>query len=185
LYYDINGDITNEYDPNDAVYLDKNFDPTYTGGFGADISYKGFALNALFSFQADRWKNNSSLALIEDASLASNLNVSTTMLDSWTTPGQITDMPGLAYGGLRAVSGDRYLEDASFLRLRNIALSYNVDKKVLEKTKVFTGVRVFVQGTNLVTWTKFRGFDPEGTTASAFFEYPVARTFSLGFDLTF
>ena len=185
LYYDINGDITNEYDPNDAVYLDKNFDPTYTGGFGADISYKGFALNALFSFQADRWKNNSSLALIEDASLASNLNVSTTMLDSWTTPGQITDMPGLAYGGLRAVSGDRYLEDASFLRLRNVALSYNVDKKVLEKTKVFTGVRVFVQGTNLVTWTKFRGFDPEGTTASAFFEYPVARTFSLGFDLTF
>jgi TonB-dependent starch-binding outer membrane protein SusC len=185
LYYDLNGDITNEYDPNNAVYLDKNFDPTYTGGFGADIRYKGFSLNSLFSFQADRWKRNSSLALIEDASLASNLNVSTTMLDSWTTPGQITDMPALSYGGLRSVSGDRYLEDASFLRLRNVALSYNVDKKVLEKTKLFTGVRIFVQGTNLVTWTKFRGFDPEGTTASTFFEYPVARTYSLGFDLTF
>jgi hypothetical protein len=185
LYLDKNGDLTNEYNPDDAVYLDKNYNPTYTGGFGADIGYKGFSLNALFSFQADRWKNNSSLALIEDASLGSNLNLSTTMLDSWTTPGQITDMPSLEYGGLRAVAGDRYLEDASFLRLRNISLSYNVPKEVLDKTNLFTGVRVFVQGTNLYTWTKYRGFDPEGTVTSAFFEYPVARTFSLGFDLTF
>ena len=107
------------------------------------------------------------------------------MLNAWTTPGQVTDIPALSNGGLRAVAGDRYLEDASFLRLRNISLSYSIDKKVLEKTNLFTGVRVFVQGTNLVTWTKFRGFDPEGTTTTTFFEYPVARTFSLGFDLTF
>lgn len=185
LYLDADGNLTNLYDPNNRVYLDKNFDPTYTGGFGADISYKGFALNALFSFQADRWKNNSSLALIEDSSLGSILNLSTSMLNAWTTPGQITDVPSLSYGGLRAAAGDRYLEDASFLRLRNISLSYNVDKKVLEQTNVFTGIRVFVQGTNLMTWTKFRGFDPEGTVASTFFEYPVARTISLGFDLTF
>ncbi|MFD2915503.1 SusC/RagA family TonB-linked outer membrane protein [Psychroserpens luteus] len=185
LYYDVDGNITNEYDPNNAVYLDKNFDPTYTGGFGADIRYKGFSLNTLFAFQADRWKQNSSLALIEDAGLGANLNLSTSMLNAWTTPGQITDIPALSYGGLRAVDGDRYLEDASFLRLRNVSLSYNVSQDVLAKTNVFTGIRVFVQGTNLVTWTKFRGFDPEGTTTSTFFEYPVPRTFSLGFDLTF
>ena len=185
LYLDINGDITNEYNPDDAVYLDKNFDPTYTGGFGADISYKGFSLNALFSFQADGWKNNSSQALIEDTSLGANLNLSTTVLDAWTTPGQITDIPALEYGGLRAVAGDRYLEDASFLRLRNVALSYNVDKKVLDKMNLFNGIRIFVQGTNLFTWTKYTGFDPEGTVPSSFFEYPVAQTYSLGFDLTF
>ena len=113
------------------------------------------------------------------------LNLSTSVLNAWTTPGQITDVPALSNGSLRAVDGDRYLEDASFLRLRNVSLSYSIDKEVLEKTNLFTGVRIFVQGTNLVTWTKFRGFDPEGTTASTFFEYPVARTFSLGFDLTF
>ncbi len=186
LYLDANGDLTNEYDfDNNAVYLDKNFDPTYTGGFGADISYKGFALNTLFAFQADRWKNNGSLALIEDSSLGGNLNQSTSMLNAWTTPGQITDVPALSYGGVRAIRGDRNLEDASFLRLRNISLSYNVASEVLEKTKMFTGVRIFVQGTNLFTWTKFQGFDPEGTTASTFFEYPVARTYSLGFDITF
>ncbi|SDR65632.1 TonB-linked outer membrane protein, SusC/RagA family [Formosa sp. Hel1_31_208] len=185
LYLDVDGNVTNVYSPDNAVYLDKNFDPTYTGGFGADISYKGFSMNMLFAFQADRWKQNSSLAIIEDAGLAGFANQSVSMLNAWTTPGQVTDIPSLAFGGLRAVDGDRYLEDASFLRLRNVSLSYSVDRKVLEQTKVFTGVRVFVQATNLVTWTKFRGFDPEGTSSATFFDYPVPRTFTLGFDLTF
>lgn len=185
LYLDADGNITNVYSVDNRVYLDKNFDPTYTGGFGADITYKGFSFNCLFSFQADRWRNNSSLAIIEDSGLAGFANMSTSMLNAWTTPGQVTDIPALSFGGLRAVDGDRYLEDASFLRLRNVSLSYNVDRKVLEQTKLFSGVRVFVQATNLFTWTKFRGFDPEGTGATGFFDYPVPRTFTLGFDLTF
>jgi hypothetical protein len=185
LYLDVDGNITNVYSPDNAVYLDKNFDPTYTGGFGADIRYKGFSFNTLFAFQADRWKNNSSLAIIEDAGLAGFANQSTSMLNAWTTPGQVTDIPAISYGGLRPIDGDRYLEDASFLRLRNVSLSYSVNRKVLEQTNVFTGLRVFVQATNLFTWTKFRGFDPEGTGSTTFFDYPVPRTFTLGFDLTF
>lgn len=185
LYYDINGDITNVYSPNDAVYLDKNFDPTYTGGFGADISYKGFTLSSLFSFVADRYRQNSSLAIVEDVGLAGFANQSTTILNAWTTPGQVTDIPALSFGGLRAVDGDRYIEDASFLRLRNVTLSYTVDSKILEKTNILSGMRIFVQGTNLVTWTKWRGFDPESNQSTGFFDYPVPRTFSLGFDLNF
>ena len=46
-------------------------------------------------------------------------------------------------------------------------------------------MRVYVQGTNLVTWTKWRGFDPEGNQSGGFFDYPIPRTFSLGFDLNF
>jgi TonB-linked SusC/RagA family outer membrane protein len=185
LYYDINGDITNVFNPTDAVYLDKNFDPTYTGGFGADISYKGFTLSSLFSFVADRYRQNSSLAIVEDVGLAGFANQSTTILNAWTTPGQVTDIPALSFGGLRAVDGDRYIEDASFLRLRNVTLSYTVDSKILEKTNILSGMRIFVQGTNLVTWTKWRGFDPESNQSTGFFDYPVPRTFSLGFDLNF
>lgn len=185
LYYDVNGNITNVFNPDDAVYLDKNFDPTYTGGFGADISYKGFTLSTLFSFVADRYRQNSSLAIVEDSGLAGFANQSTTLLNAWTTPGQVTDIPSLAFGGLRAVDGDRYIEDASFLRLRNITLSYTVDSKILEKTNILSGMRVYVQGTNLATWTKWRGFDPESNLATGFFDYPVPRTFSLGFDLNF
>ena len=185
LYLDADGNITNEFLTSNRVYLDKNFYATYTGGFGADISYKGFTLNTLFSFEADRWRQNSSLAIIEDVGLASFANQSTTMLDAWTTPGQVTAVPAVSFGGLRAIDGDRYLEDASYLRLRNVTLSYNVDASIIAKSKFLTGLRVYVQGTNLVTWTKWRGFDPEGNQATGFFDYPVPRTFTLGFDLTF
>ncbi|QHI36528.1 TonB-dependent receptor SusC [Kordia antarctica] len=185
LYFDVDGNITNVYSPDDAVYLDKNFDPSYTGGFGADITYKGFTLSSLFSFSADRYRQNSSLAIVEDVGLAGFANQSTSILNAWTTPGQVTDIPALSFGGLRAVDGDRYLEDASFLRLRNVSLSYKVDSKILEKTNILSGLRVYVQGTNLVTWTKWRGFDPESNQNTGFFDYPVPRTFSLGFDLNF
>ncbi|MEN8858334.1 MAG: SusC/RagA family TonB-linked outer membrane protein [Flavobacteriaceae bacterium] len=185
LYLDASGNITNVFSTSNRVYLDKNFDPTYTGGFGADISYKGFTLNSLFSFAADRWRQNSSLAIVEDFGLAGFANQSVTMLNAWTTPGQITDIPATSFGGLRAVDGDRYLEDASFLRLRNVSLSYSLDSETLAKTKFLSGLRVYVQGTNLITWTKWRGFDPESNNATGFFDYPVPRTFTLGFDLTF
>ena len=185
LYLDVNGDITNEYSTANRVYLDKSIYPTYTGGFGGDFSYKGFSLSTLFSFQADVWKSNGSLAIVEDVGLASFANQSTTMLDAWTTPGQVTAIPAVSYGGLRSVDGDRYIEDASFLRLRNISLSYNLAPEYLAKTKAFKGMRIFVQGTNLFTWSKWRGFDPENNASGGFFEYPVPRTFTLGFDLTF
>ena len=185
LYLDVNGDITNQFSTANRVYTDKSSEPTYTGGFGADISYKGFTLNSLFSFAADRWRQNSSLAIIEDAGLASFANQSTTLLNAWTTPGQVTDIPAISFGGLRAIDGDRYLEDASFLRLRNVSLSYSLDSETLAKTKFLSGLRVYVQGTNLITWTKWRGFDPESNQATGFFDYPVPRTFTLGFDLTF
>lgn len=184
-YLDADGNITNIYSVSNRVYLGKNFDPTYTGGFGADISYKGLTLNTLFSFAADRWRQNSSLAIVEDVGLAGFANQSTTMLNAWTTPGQVTDIPAVSYGGLRAVDGDRYLEDASFLRLRNVSLSYDLDAKTLAKSKFISGLRVYLQGTNLFTWTKWRGFDPESNQNTGFFDYPVPKTFTLGVDLTF
>ena len=185
LYLDKEGNITNVYSDSNAVYLDKNFDPTYTGGFGTSIAYKGFNLNANFSFAADQWRQNGSLAIVEDAGLAGFANQSTSLLNAWTTPGQVTTIPALSYGGLRSVDGDRYLEDASFLRLRNVTLGYTLDSDVLERTKVFSNVRFFLQGTNLFTWTKWRGFDPEGNGATGFFDYPVPKTFTFGIDLTF
>lgn len=185
LYLDSDNNITNVYSTSHRVYLDKNFDPTYTGGFGSDISYKGFTLNTLFSFAADRWRQNSSLAIVEDVGLAGFANMSTSMLNAWTTPGQVTDIPAVSYGGLRAVDGNRYLEDASFLRLRNVSLSYDLDAKTLAKTKFISGLRVYLQGTNLFTWTKWRGFDPESNQPTGFFDYPVPKTYTLGVDLTF
>ena len=186
LYLDAEGDLTTQFDRDaNGVYLDKQFDPFWTGGFGTDIKWKNFRLSALFSFAADTWRRNSSYAITEDAALGGFANQNVSMLDAWTTPGQVTDVPSLEFGGLRAQQGDRYIEDASFLRLRNITLDYNFDQETLDKIGFFKNIRIFVQGTNLVTWTKWRGFDPETNELGDFFNYPSTPQLSTGLDVTF
>jgi hypothetical protein len=64
-------------------------------------------------------------------------------------------------------------------------LSYALDKEFLEKTNLFTSMRVYVQGQNLLTFTKWRGFDPESNISSTFFEYPTPKTVTVGFDIEF
>jgi len=185
LYLDADGNLTNQYNTSDRVFVDKTQDPKFVGGFGTNLSYKGFALNALFSYAADQWRLNGSYAIIEDTSLAGFSNMSTALLRAWQQPGDVTDIPRFTSSSLRGEAGTRYLEDASFLRLRNISLSYSLDKELLERTKLFTNVRVYVQGQNLLTFTKWRGFDPESNIASTFFEYPTPKTVTVGFDVEF
>ncbi|OIQ21566.1 TonB-dependent receptor [Lacinutrix sp. MedPE-SW] len=185
LYLDKDGLITDTYSDDDRVILDKSFIPKYTGGFGVDMSYKNFSLNTLFSFAAEQYRNNGSIAVVEDPSLISISNQSVSILNEWQTPGQVTDIPSSAYGSTRLLSTDRYIEDASFLRLRNVTLSYSLDKEILERTKLFTGIRVYAQAQNLLTFSKWRGFDPESNISSTFFEFPTPRTFSVGFDVNF
>jgi TonB-linked SusC/RagA family outer membrane protein len=184
LWFDADGNLTDVYNVSNRVLLDKTQDPSFVGGFGTNMSYKGFSLNALFTYAADQWRLNGSYAIIEDTSLAGFANMSTAMLRVWQQPGDVTDIPAFGFDD-RGQAGTRYLEDASFLRLRNISLAYTLDKELLEKTKLFTSVRVYVQGQNLLTFTKWRGFDPESNISSTFFEYPTPKTVTIGFDLEF
>ena len=184
LWLDADGNLTDVFSTSNRILLDKTQDPKFVGGFGTNFSYKGFAVNALFSYAADQWRLNGSYAIIEDTGLASFANMSTSMLRMWEQPGDVTDIPRFN-SVTRAQAGTRYLEDASFLRLRNISLSYSLNKELLERTKLFTNVRVYVQGQNLLTFTKWRGFDPESNISSTFFEYPTPKTVTLGFDVEF
>ena len=79
----------------------------------------------------------------------------------------------------------RFLEDASFLRMKNLMLSYTFQRKTLEKMKGIEGARIYVQGQNLLTFTKFSGIDPESTSNVYAAQYPMSRQFSLGMELTF
>ncbi|MDT8346916.1 MAG: SusC/RagA family TonB-linked outer membrane protein, partial [Flavobacteriaceae bacterium] len=190
LYLDAEGNLTNVLDrAAEGVYLDKQFDPVYTGGFGWDVSYKGFTFNTLWSYAADTYRLNQTLALVEDADLAGLLNQSVTQLTAWKNPGDITAIPSVDFqAGLRIPSSNqstRTLEDASFLRLRNATLAYNFDRKVLEDLGFFSAIRVYVQGTNLFTFSEWRGFDPESTLITEFFDFPTPRTYSMGVDITF
>ena len=79
----------------------------------------------------------------------------------------------------------RLLEDASFLRLKNLMLSYNLPAGLLKKTRVIRGLRVYAQAQNLLTFTNFSGLDPEGTTNLYAAQYPMSRQFTFGLDLMF
>jgi outer membrane receptor protein involved in Fe transport len=79
---------------------------------------------------------------------------------------------------------DRFLKDASYLRLRFLSIGYNFKKKVLEKT-FLKGVRVFAQGENLVTWSKWRGWDAESNRAADQYQYPTPRIYTLGLEIKF
>lgn len=184
LYFNADGELTNQFNGDDAVFLGKGTQPLYTGGFGGDISYKGFSMNMLWSFAAEQYRTNGSLAVIEDPSLAGFANQSTTVLNAWQQPGDITDIPDPLLGGFRFQAGDRYLENSSFLRLRNVVLAYTLDGTKAKK-QVFRNARFYVQAQNLVTFTEWRGFDPETNTGSAFFDFPTPRTFTVGLDLNF
>jgi len=190
LYYDAEGNLTNVLNRSeDGVYLDKQFDPVFTGGFGTNISWKGFTLNTLFSFAAETYRVNASLALLEDFDLVNITNLSTTMFDVWQQPGDVATIPSPTQaGGLRITSSnqtDRYLEDASFLRLRNATLAYNVSQETLDRIGAFSAIRIYAQGTNLVTWSEWRGYDPEASDVGEFFNFPTPTTVSFGLDLTF
>ncbi|HBI01939.1 MAG TPA: TonB-dependent receptor [Flavobacterium sp.] len=183
LYLDIDGNVTNVYSLDDRVSSGKSFIPKYTGGFGLNASYKGFQLSTLFSFAAEQYRLNSSLAIIEDVSLAGFANQSTTMLDAWQQPGDITSIPSVNFPSIRLQNTDRYLEDASYLRLRNITLAYILDGNKFQDSKYFSSVRLYVQAQNMFTWTKYRGFDPESNQSTNFFDYPTPRQFTFGVDI--
>jgi TonB-dependent starch-binding outer membrane protein SusC len=185
LYLDLDGNITNVYSADNRVILDKTQDPKFVGGFGTTISYEGFTLNALFTYAIDQYRYNGSLAVVEDPTLVSISNQATSILREWQQPGDITDIPAPGFGSTRLLLTDRYIEDASFLRLRNVTFAYNVDRDVLEKTKLFTGLRIYLQAQNLFTWSKWRGFDPESNINSTFFEFPTPRTWTVGIDVNF
>jgi TonB-linked SusC/RagA family outer membrane protein len=184
LYRDLDGNLTERFDEDNRKFTGKTADPAWSGGFGTNIAYKGFSLNALFSFEADRWRQNGSFGLLEDTTLATISNQSTTVLNAWQQPGDITSQPRVGTISTRNLSTTRYIEDASFLRLRNVSISYSLQDKALEKIKFVKALRVYAQGTNLITWSKWRGFDPESTFITSFFDFPVAKQFTFGLDIT-
>ncbi|TVR14249.1 MAG: SusC/RagA family TonB-linked outer membrane protein, partial [Balneolaceae bacterium] len=102
------------------------------------------------------------------------------MLNMWQQPGDITDIQSNQYP--RQFSS-KDIEDASYIRFRNLMVSYTVPGCVFNDQ--VRNVRVFVQGQNLHTWTAFTGFDPEDYNNVAQYAYPLPRIFTAGIDINF
>ncbi|MBQ5644104.1 MAG: TonB-dependent receptor [Bacteroidaceae bacterium] len=183
LWYDKNGKITNVFSEDDKVLVGKNYNAPWQGGFGTAMNYKGISLTANFSWVADRWMFNNDRFFEEGNGLYSAYNQSKRLLyDRWKKPGDVTDIPRY---GVTPQMDSRFLEDASFLRLKNLMLSYDFPRTLLGKTGFISRVRVYVQAQNLFTWTKFSGLDPESTSNVYKAQYPMSRQYTLGAEITF
>ena len=196
LYYDKDGNVTNVYNADDRVLLDKSPSPKYFGNVNLNVSYKGFSVSGLlyYSYGNDivngiRYFTDSDGENVSD-------NVSTRMLDAWQQPGDITNVPRQSVTAVGEYS-TRYLEDGSYLRLRDLTISYAIPTKYTEKVKM-SNASLFIKGTNLWTYApNFTGFDPEvgnpseeASEAAPFgtfydFSYPTSRTFTFGVEITF
>ncbi len=182
-YFKRDGSITTTYDFNTlAVTESGSFYPKFTGGLSTSLNYKGFTASALVSFVSDvmRWNNED---FYNENQRYATSNQTVRMLEErWKKPGDISVLQ--RFDDPRNFTS-KDIQDASYLRLRNVTLGYNLPKSILEKTKFVKGVRLFVQGQNLYTWTKWRGLDPENNNEGGLFQYPNTRTYTAGLNVNF
>lgn len=187
LYFDLDGNVTNEFSASFAKTGFGSSQPLYVGGFGFDLGWKGFSLSSLFTFQAEVTRFNNTTFFLENPNfIAQGLNLSSSILRRFQNPGDITDIPAFFVDGspVQRQFSSQDLEDASFLRLRNVTLAYTMPSTILEDLP-FSGLRIYAQGVNLLTFTRFTGLDPEDSNNITSFEFPNATTYTFGLDITF
>ena len=187
-----NGKTVHEFNPetmtktysNDLLQdVGKSYYPNMNGGFGFTASWKGLSLNADFAFVLNKYMLNIDYQFSTNNDNAKQgFNQSRDMLKMWKKPGDITDIPGLAS---KNVFDSRVLQNASFLRLKNLTLSYSLPQQWMQATRFFDSVRIYATARNLFTATKYKGGDPEkdGNISVGF--YPGTRQYMLGVEVSF
>jgi len=186
-YEDINYDgVINEYD---IVYLG-NSNPLLIGGGGFSAKYGAFNLTAFFYGRYGQKVINSARMSLE--SMYGSNNQSTAVLKRWRSEGDDTDIPRALYGlGYNYLGSDRFVEDASFVRLKTLSLTYNVPRDFCKRFGI-NSLNLFCTGYDLFTWTNYTGQDPEvslpGSATSLVKDNattPCSKRVSLGFNLNF
>ncbi len=182
VWLDKNGNETKVYSEDDAVFLGKSYITPWSGGLSTTVSWKGLQLDLQFTGMFDRYIYNNERYFTENPAFASSSNQTTKMLNMWQKPGDVTD---IAAANSARQFDSSLLENASFVRLKFVQLSYTLPKSLLDSTHFIKGARVFLVGRNLLTFTKYSGFDPEVNANLTLGNYPNTRQFSVGAELTF
>ncbi len=185
------GDIRFKDMNNDGVIndLDRvntgNPNPTFIFALNNSFTFKGFDLSIFMQGVAGNKIFNANRLYSEAMSVAQNQTTAT--LNRWTGEGTSNSMPRAIFNDPNKNSrqSDRYVENGSYLRIKNLTLGYTLPSQIAEKAH-FTTVRVYVSGLNMYTFTKYSGFDPEvGSNGIDNNVYPVTATYSFGINLGF
>jgi TonB-dependent starch-binding outer membrane protein SusC len=198
VYQDVNKDGKITTDDRQIV---GNAFPKFFGGFGNNFSYKGFDLNFFVYFSEGNKVFNMNRYFQEHAgNRGTSWSMQSSMLRAWQKPGDITDIPRItnkanADGSYNHnFESSRFMEDASFIRLRNVTLGYTLPNSLTSRIGI-DKLRAYVNATNLFTITKYSGADPEVNVAQDFANQtvqgldfsmpPHPRTINVGLNVTF
>ncbi len=182
IYRDTNGDGVLNTDDRTNI---GNSIPDFTFGFNAAINYKGFTLSGDFQGQTGVDVYNGKQALRFDI-----LNAEDKFLNRWTGEGTSNTNPRATQGGVNFSQSDYFVEDASYIRLRSLTLGYDLPEEIISRIKA-NQLRLYVRGTNLLTWTKYTGYSPDIGTGNPvdgvidLGRYPITKVYSLGLNVTF
>ncbi|WP_448518701.1 SusC/RagA family TonB-linked outer membrane protein [Rhodoflexus sp.] len=193
MWYDKDGNITYLVLAADQRPLGHSNLSTMFGGFTNTFSYKGLELAVFFQYDYGRVAANQQEFRLADLGGVLRNGLRYYYENRWTTPGQITDVPKPANNRTEIAgrissyqSINRFYQDASYIRLKQLTLSYNLQSAWVSKAKL-NGLRVYAQAVNLLTWTKWTGFDPEfvdlGTGNQGII--PQARNYTFGVQARF
>lgn len=197
MWYDIDGNLTYTPEADDRVdYNDGVADAV--GGFGNTFTYKGLSLDAFLQFSFGQWAfPGTDYYFTRTPDFL--MNLVTEVNDRWRRPGDITHYPRAVESGTNFAETDNYrtqlstatIYNTSYIRLKNVTLSYNVPSKFLNDIGV-KNVRLYAAAVNLVTWTAWPWYDPEvaGSTTDiygnqTFASYPTERQVYGGIDIGF
>ena len=183
MWYTKDGNITKRFSEEELEqFLGKSSVAPWNGGFGFDVRWKGLSARADFNWSAQKYLMNNNLRYLKGIDLfMQGINPSVDMLNIWTKPGDITDIPKASE---TPQFDDRFVSDASFVRLKNLTVAYSLPKSLLDKMYL-KGLTFHFTGRNLWTITNFEGEDPEPSINRVLFFYPNTRQFEFGFDVTF
>lgn len=154
-----------------APIRDKPGQPFWTGGLTNTFSYKGLSVSGLFSWVGDVWIYDAG-ARDQAYLLQGFRNVQQRFVENrWQKPGDVAENPGFYFNPVYAgQNSTRFLENGSFVRLRNLRVAYNLPGSLTQKLHM-DKVSVFANATNLLTFTKFRGWDPEVAGQAAYQDF--------------
>jgi hypothetical protein len=180
LYEVVDADKNGVYNATDLI-LNKFIGQKYYGGIQNNLAFRGIQLDFLFQFVKQDGINY--LAQFSSPGLASNQPVA--VMDRWQKPGEMSTIQKFSSRGSttynRFTGSDKAISDASFIRLKNVSLSYNLPLPVINRLKI-KAIRLYLQGQNLLTFTKYEGLDPEssGTIVSL----PPLRVLTAGLQIS-
>jgi TonB-linked SusC/RagA family outer membrane protein len=186
------GDIRFRDLNNDGVINDDdrtfigNPNPKFIFALNNTFAYKNFDLNIFIQGEYDKDIFNANL--IWQESMGTVQNQTTRMTDRWVGEGTSTNIPRAVFGdpNKNARPSNRFVEDGSYVRIKNVALGYNLPAAIARRAAM-TRARIYVSAQNLFTFTNYSGNDPELSSATGIdlSVYPQAKTFTVGANLSF